>query len=375
MMMMSQDNKKEPQLLLEGDEFHVSHDGIARSFYCLSAGSSSSPALAPPLALEEFYDLKGAHKTFVVRVEEPFDNPIGGANGGDGDDGASSHSDVGILSKQTQGVAPLGRPIASIDIQEIDQGVFGSAGTGSTTWEASVAMALFFSSHPDQLFGDAVEVGCGVGLGGILSTVGSLLDERYGYSKLKSVTLTDGNPEVLKQCKHNLRNVLSSLPVPVNSFPPIQVSGLDWGDFVNPGIDTKETGSHKAYHTVIACDCAYLHTDIEALSRTLKGLLKEDASARIHLFAPYNRSALPLVIQYLQEQLDLDVFLEWVEMKRFRLKPGSRENKNHERGQSSTSMDECAYASKSIVKFLHVTAAHRINKSRKDDEPLADIDL
>jgi hypothetical protein len=368
-------NEKEPLLLLEGDEFHVSHDGIARSFYCLVAGSSSStgssPALAPPLALEEFYDLQGAHKTFVLRVQEPFDTPICGDGGGDGD--GRSHN-VEVLSKQAEGVAPLGRPIASIGIQEIDQGVFGSAGTGSTTWEASIAMALYFSSHPDQMFGDAVEVGCGVGVGGILNTVGSSIHERDDYtsSEIKSLTLTDGNPEVLQQCKQNLQSVLSSLPAAVNSFPPIHVNELDWNDFMDPKTDGMS--NHKTYHTVIACDCAYRHTEIEALSRTVKGLLREDASAKIHLFGPYNRSAFHEVIQYLQEQLDLDLFVEWVEMNRYRLKPGSRE-KNHDWGQSSTSMDECAYASKSIVKFLHVTASRKTDKSHKHNESLADIDL
>jgi predicted nicotinamide N-methyase len=367
-MNMVSPNQEEPQLLLEGDEFHVSHDGIARSFYSLAAGSSSSTGSSPPLALEEFYDLQGAHKTFVVRVQEPFDTPIS-------DDGDGGSRNVEVLSKQAQGLAPLGRPIATIGIQEIDHGVFDSAGTGSTTWEASIAMALYFSSHPDQLFGDAVEVGCGIGLGGILNTVGSSMwihERDDSSSEMKSVTLTDGNSEVLQQCKQNIQSVLSSLPAAVNSLPPIQVAELDWDEFVNPKMD----GNHKTYHTVIACDCAYLHTEIQALSRTVKGLLREDASAKIHLFGPYNRSALHAVIKYLQEQLDLDVCVEWVEMDRYRLKPGSRE-KNPDLGQyTSTSMDECAYASKSIVKFLHVTASHKTNKSHKhDDESLADIDL
>ena len=360
-------DQQEPQLLLEGDEFHVSHDGIARSFYSLAAGSSSSTGGSPALALEEIYDLQRAKKTFVVRAQEPFDTPI---SGDDGDEGSRT---VEVLSKQAEGLAPLGRPIASIDIQEIEHGVFDSAGTGSTTWEASIAMALYFNSHPDQLLGDAVEVGCGIGLGGILNTVGSSMFEREdSSSEFKSVTLTDGNPEVLQQCKQNIQSVLSSLPTAMNSFPPIQVSELDWDDFVNPRTDG--TSNHKTYHTVIACDCAYLHTEIEALSRTVKGLLREGVSAKIHVFGPYNRSALHAVIEYLQEELDLDVCVEWIEMNRYRLKPGSRERK-HDLGQSSASIEECAYASKSIVKFLHVTACHKTNESHRPNDSLADIDL
>jgi hypothetical protein len=375
MNMLPPDQEEPPQLLLEGDEFHVSHDGIARSFYSLAAGSSSSTGTgsSPALALEEIYDLQGAHKTFVVRAQEPFDTPSSDGGGdGDSDSDGGGARNVEVLSKQAEGLAPLGRPIASINIQEIDHGVFDSAGTGSTTWEASIAMALYFSSHPDQLFGDAVEVGCGIGLGGILNTVGSSMFERDdSSSEIKSVTLTDGNPEVLKQCKQNIQSVLSSLPTAVDSFPPIQVSELDWDDFVNPKTDG--TSNHKTYHTVIACDCAYLHTEIEALSRTVKGLLKGDASAKIHVFGPYNRSALHAVIKYLQEELDLDVSIEWIEMNRYRLKPGSRE-KRHDWGQSSTSMEDCAYASKSTVKFLHVTASHKTEKSHKRNESLADID-
>jgi hypothetical protein len=138
---------------------------------------------------------------------------------------------------------------------------------------------------------------------------------------------------------------------------------LDWNDFLDP----VKSESHGKYNTVIACDCAYLHTHTEALSKTLSGLLHDDLSSKIHLVGPYNRSAMHEVIRYLQDSLQLDVLIEMIEMNRYRLKPVH----NHCRESKVPSVDECAYASKSNVKFLHVTASH---KTEKRVECLQDID-
>lgn len=359
------DRREPPLLLLEGDEFFVSHDGIARTLYSLN--SSSIPADASSLVIEERYDLQSAQKTFVVRNQEPFDmnNPS---------DYGASHV-VDVLSKQTRGIAPLGRAITSIDIQEIDQQLFSSVGTGGTTWEASLAMAMYFSSHADQLQGDVVEVGCGVGLGGILSSMGSLLSDQFESGAIKSVTLTDGNERILEQCKQNLRDVLSGMPGLETTLPPIHVSQIDWGEFID---STTKGRDHQTYNTVVACDCAYLHTHVEVLSRTVQALLsKNESSAKIHMFGPYNRSALHEVIRYLQDELDMSVCLEWVEMERYRLKPGSHDDaSNATWNHSQVSVEQCAYASKGTVKFLHVTAAYKTEQDKAAVEgSFADIDV
>eukprot|EP00957_Ditylum_brightwellii_P149165 11359610-Ditylum_brightwellii.AAC.1 len=87
--------------------------------------------------------------------------------------------------------------------QEIQGGVVGSAGTGSMTWESSIAMALFFSENPDLLRGHVIELGSGVGLGGILTQVACQFAAKKNAtsshngkrSPLSSITLTDYNPD------------------------------------------------------------------------------------------------------------------------------------------------------------------------------------
>lgn len=102
--------------------------------------------------------------------------------------------------------------VATVHIDEIDQGVFGSAGTGATTWEASIAMPLYFESHLDELQGDVLELGSGVGLGAIMtqSVVEAMVNREqlfFGGAQnvVTSVTLSDVNAEVLRQCERNLQ--------------------------------------------------------------------------------------------------------------------------------------------------------------------------
>jgi hypothetical protein len=113
-------------LLLEGDEFCISEDGISRTYYELKSWAGDDESAAMQVSLEEKYDLKSAHKTFVVRR------------------GDSSKR----FNTSAQNVAMLGSPLSVFELQEIDQGVLRSAGTGATTWESSIAMSLFFSSNP-----------------------------------------------------------------------------------------------------------------------------------------------------------------------------------------------------------------------------------
>jgi predicted nicotinamide N-methyase len=252
------------------------------------------------------------------------------------------------------GVVPMGRSLASIKLQEIDEGTFGSAGTGATTWEASIAMSLYFHSHPDQLAGDVVELGCGVGLGGILNQL-------MGRHASGSMTLTDGNDQVLQKCKTNIDNNYVTVPA-LRSLPRIQVSKLDWNAFLLGEETTAAT--RRRYDTVIACDCAYIHKDAEPFCRTLHGLLAaETPTATIHLFGPYNRSALYEVIRYLGDELDMHVVMEWIEMTRYRLKAGRRQ-----------SQDDGVFCSKSRPKFLHVRASLKPERDDVQSSNFSDID-
>jgi len=308
-------------LLLEGDAFHVSNDGISRTYYELKSWTKSEHSTMP-VSLEERYDLKHARKTFIVRRDYP-------------DRDSSRKSQNNKLGKSAQGVASLGSPLSAFELQEIDQGVLGSAGTGATTWESSIAMSLFFSSNPWLLRGDVVELGSGVGLAGLLGQLAPT-----ALSEMKSLTLTDMSTEVLEQCQRNLDQAsLSTLPT--------QVEKLDWYDFVR---NKKEGESARKYDTVLASDCAYLYPDVVALASAMSSLCRNHERSRIHVFGPYNRGALHELVHQLKDDCKMKVDLDWIEMNRFRLKP------QRDVASSHLSEDECPFASKNTAKFLHITA-------------------
>jgi predicted nicotinamide N-methyase len=341
-----------PPLLLEGDEYFVSHDGVARTYYQMEYDTSTIP-----LAIEEFYDLEGARKTFILRKTSPRTRVTIGTQ------------QQQLVAEKTQGVVQLGDPVESLQIQEIesDDGVFGKAGTGATTWEASIAMSLFFSSHPHLLRGHVIELGSGVGLGGILSSF------QHGTEFLDSWTLTDYNLQVLEQCKRNLKQAAHT-----SALPSVKVCQLDWHDFVRQGEASKQH-LHK-YDTVIACDCAYLYPDIIALSTAMDALLKRGQQSKIHIFGPYNRGALQELVRQLKEEKGLELTMEVFDMQRYRLKP--LEGWDHSRYSDNSDKlleymrheDESQFAAKYNARFMHVIASLPEAKDSSNNISMSDID-
>ena len=311
-------------LLLKGDEFHVSNDGIARSLYEIDGSTS--------IAIEELYDLKHNKKDFLVRQQV---NPQ-----------LINESGVDVLSSNARGIVPLGNCLAAVRIQEIEEyNLFlGEAGTGSTTWESSIAMALYFHEHPEALVGNVIEVGCGVGLGGILNAW-TKYSSPFSSSAYGSITMTDGNEKVLEQCHENL---VSNHNLFKFGSHLVFTKKLDWHDF--PG---KFNSMRASFNTVVGCDCAYRYKDIDVLGKTMEGLLAP--SGTIHFFAPCNRSSLYDLIRVLKDDLGLNVSLDWIDMNRYRLKPGRRNKSPAE----EISTDDCLFASKATAKILHVVASEK----------------
>jgi hypothetical protein len=344
---------KPPVLLLKGDDFYVSNQGIARTFYRIDQGHLN---LVPcsSLAIEELYDIRRATKEFVLRQ----------------DDHSTPYQQRAFYEGEKQFQSRrvlLGDRIGAVKLQEIDQsGLFGDVGTGATTWEASIAMVLYFSRYPEQLRGHVIEVGCGMGLGGIL--IHKLQQALEGPAT--STTLTDGNEQVVRQCQENILRNIGNLFHPqkkgmVRERTPIQVTKLDWIDF-----STGQASPIMLYDTVIACDCAYQKGHDSVLCETVLRLLRKDRPstshpAMIHLFGPYNRSALYEVIRFLNnDELGLNVDVGEIQLNRFRLGPDLgnlcfRKSKlSHAVG-----IDGCSVASQSNPKFLHV----RVSRKRRGD--------
>lgn len=342
-----------PPLLLEGDAYFVSHDGVARTYYQMEYDTSTLP-----LAIEEFYDLEGARKTFILRKTSPRTRVTIG-----------TQQQQELVAEKTHGVVQLGDAIESLQIQEIEShdGLFGKAGTGATTWEASIAMSLFFSAHPHLLLGNVIELGSGVGLGGILSSF------QHGTEFLDSWTFTDYNLHVLEQCKQNLKREADT-----SAMPAMNVCQLDWYDFGREGEASKQH-LHK-YDTVIACDCAYLYPDVVALSTAMEALLKRGEQSKIHIFGPYNRGALHELVRLLKEEKGLELTMEVFDMQRYRLKP--LEGWDHSRYSDNSDklleymrhQDESEYAAKYDARFLHVIASLPEAKDSSNNNFMSDID-
>jgi predicted nicotinamide N-methyase len=365
----------EPILLLEGDHYHVSDDGIARSLYQLentsitisdnsnsnsnsNSNNNKMSSTNDGLMIEELYDLKRACKAFLIREK----------------------TNVRSKNSAHKPVIHLGRHQESLFLQEISDGIVG-AGTGSMTWDSSIAMSLYLASHPELIFGNVIELGSGVGYGGILNT----LFRSYSSSAVPfhSMTLTDYSNQVLQYCKENVSRFFDKSSAASSS---IQVAKLDWYDFLRR--TGKSLDHAEKYDTVIACDCAYRYPDIVALISTMKGLLKRKKTSKVHIFGPINRGGMLRLISKLRQDGSLDVREEYIDMARYRLEaPSSIDNdtindnlQSHHHVDplqdvmSSSYRDQtCNFYNRYDSKFLHVTCSLRFD-TPKAKESLTDID-
>ena len=324
-----------PILMIEGDEFFVNHDSVCRSFYELEQWNNG---VCQPFCLEEEYDLRKAHKTFSLRQRTPtlthtahLDPAKSGSNSSNKGHESTQTPHISELPHNARGVVNLGTLHRQVCIQEIDQGVFGSAGTGATTWESSIAMALLVSSQPNLLQGHVVEFGSGVGLGGILT--GMMVTP----SSILSLTLTDGNEEVLEACRVNCQRAKLD-------HQNLHIRRLDWNEMPEPS---------RKYDTILASDCAYKYPDVVALAAACKDSLQQP-SGKAHFFGPYNRGGLHELIRELKDRLDMDVQLSGIEMSRYRLQSSFTKFNNFERSD-----EEAMFVSRHAAKFLHITAMHK----------------
>jgi hypothetical protein len=183
------------------------------------------------------------------------------------------------------------------------------------------------------------------------------------------MTLTDYNPQVLEQCRHNVADACGG-------SVPIDVAKLDWYDFQR-GTESSKNHLHK-YDTVIACDCAYLYPDIQALATTMKSLLRPDRKSRIHIFGPHNRGGMHELLGLLREEHSMNLIVDGINMQRYRLKPPTSLNHRSYSLQSNfvSSSDiienECPFAAKYDAKFLHLTCSLAEEPSKAI--PISEID-
>ena len=334
-----------PRLLLEGDELYVSRDGKSHTVYSLKKLSHTLNDSYSDLLLEESYDIERARKKMSLIGPSSLLN---------------KDFDINKEYKTDQLT-----DIFSFDLQEINNGV-ERAGTGSMTWESSVVMGLYFALNPEELRGNVIELGSGLGLGGILSKLAKSMsyDPRSpSIADDVTVTLTDFNDEVLNMLEKNMNAAAKSSTRVFGDN--IHIQKLDWFDFLGNG---GESYAHQ-YDTVIASDCAYLHSHIDPLSETISKLLGYGNGQKLHMFAPYNRGVLCELIKELRDAKNMHVHIEDIEMSKFRVKQGehcvSRLKSKYWLDKLKSSQD----MTRVVSTFLHVTAWHKKRANEFDESP------
>jgi predicted nicotinamide N-methyase len=153
----------------------------------------------------------------------------------------------------------------------------GKSGLGESIWDSSFVTALYCAAYPEFFHGQVLELGSGVGIGGILSCISSAyaannttnraLDHHTGTTEMASVALdripnklerlilTDINEPSLKMCQDNVQS--SSIP-----SSRVEVASLDWQSRL-------PSTWHGQFNFIIASDCCYYFPLVHPLARTI----------------------------------------------------------------------------------------------------------
>ncbi len=313
---------KPPVLLLTGNEYLLSKDGASRSLYKFPSSD---------FCIEELYYLNNAMKKFWIRTSLH-----------------ETEKEQKIEFSSTSKSVHYSYPIELQEIKYHQDHLRDN--TGSMTWESSILMAFhlsstIFSKQMDTDLGHVLELGSGVGLGGILTQ--KLLPNAI----IKSLTLTDHNSSILQKCHENVQannyKYSNNDRDITNKYDQVEVSYLDWNNIPS------SLCSSKKFDTILASDVVYSKESIGAISRTIKCLLNKNGGVA-HLFGPNNRSSLHDLINHLQSDTTIAVHVEPLQMERFRILPSSSiDQKEHKH--------RCCYSTKQVANFLHITVKYSQN--------------
>lgn len=205
---------------------------------------------------------------------------------------------------------------------------------GRSIWDKYYIMALYCVQHPDVVSGTGLEIGSGVGIGAILSVVGSAVASNRAMSKdglhsnmeptndtessapvpasFSKIILTDTDENMIMACIDNLNAA---------SFPgsKAEVGNLDLNKPVNDGLRDR-------FDFILGADCAHDFPSVGAIANFVSSCLKKrtDYNAKggsfLHI-GPKNRENIHDLIVRLARGYNMDTEIEDVVLQRFDLVP------------------------------------------------------
>lgn len=186
------------------------------------------------------------------------------------------------------------------------QHVGPQANVGFIPWTSSLIQARWLSTHHSTWLKSGeervLELGAGIGLSGIVASHFS-----------KHVTLTDFNPQVLRNLELNAKLnqgddvVIRNLPGASMKDGVVEVCKLDWSNFDDDCplfLDTT-----RKFDRIVGSDIICCTEDVESVCRVVSKLLARNASARCFFVVPSadHRWGAECFVPSLQ-QIGLDVF-------------------------------------------------------------------
>ena len=298
-------------------------------------------------------DLIPGTKTFIIRDKPNEDDDLSKAQ----EQAASLSSNDGRRRRMVH----VGPEIFRFSIEEDnnDENTQEGISIGGSSWDASIAMSLFFASRPELLNENILELGSGIGIGGLLSIISafqslSLSDTAQENNNMKSLTLTDKYESLLNQCVTNIQKISNRLKSSnINLGIDCNVQEVDWYDNIPNNL------KHE-FQTIIAADCAYLYPDVKPLAHTIASLLspKSVEEGKVFIFGPYQRSALRDLQTILEDRYRMDVTLALMEMEVMDIEPIIILNQQNENNELQLPSFVLPITSKRVQEFLLIEAEH-----------------
>lgn len=334
---------------------------IARRYiYRLSPPTSSIKSPSKQFTIEErqYYSIQGVESRYL----EPVGKKSFFIRGGDGsldedrEDIPAPPESFKTSGEQRQYVR-IGPVLYKVP--EITEGSgYEDDSLGDTVWDSTYVMALFIAENPDIIKGKGLELGSGVGVGGLLSCISAGLakgatesksQKTEAYQSVEDIAMGISPPEddpsdsedngpstnapvpdllakmTLTDSKYPLLEI-SAKNVQSSKFPmsKLEIAELDWNSRI-------PNSMRSQYDFILGCDIAYYFPLVNPLSRTVAYSLQispydkvdniQMTGGQFVMIGPEHRENIRDVQQRLRRGYKMNTSLKGLELERFDLVP------------------------------------------------------